>query len=162
MLAQAQSLLDVVFAGDFGEDDWDHSLGGLHVVATHGEDVIGHAAVIQRRLLVGGRTLRAGYVEGVGVHPTRRRQGIGDEMMRRSEQIIWAGYDIGALGATDDAIPMYERRGWTQWRGPLSAMTASGIVRTPDEAGGVYVLTAGASIDIESELTCDWRDGDLW
>lgn len=65
-------------------------------------------------------------------------------------------------GATDDAIPLYERRGWTQWRGPLSAMTASGIVRTPDEAGGVYVLTAGASIDIESELTCDWRDGDLW
>jgi hypothetical protein len=35
-----------------------------------GSDLIGHASVIQRRLLYGGRALRTGYVGGSGYAPT--------------------------------------------------------------------------------------------
>jgi aminoglycoside 2'-N-acetyltransferase I len=36
----------------------------------------------------------------------------------------------------------------------------AGRVRTPDEDGAVYVL--GEGLDRSGELTCDWRDGDVW
>lgn len=162
ILDRARAVLDVVFAGERSEHDWEHSLGGVHVVVEHGVDVIGHASVIQRRLLCGGRALRAGCVEGVGVHPDWQRQGVGSQMMAALERVIRTAYDIGALGATDEAIPMYSGRGWVPWRGPLSALTPAGIVATPDEAGGVYVLLGDLSVDVDAELTCDWRDGDVW
>lgn len=162
ILDRARAMLVVVFAGELTENDWEHSLGGVHVVAIHADEVVGHASVIQRRLLCGGRALRAGYVEGVGVHPDWQRQGVGSQMMAALERVIRTAYDIGALGATDEAIPMYSGRGWVPWRGRLSALTPTGIVATPDEVGGVYVLLGDASVDVDAELTCDWRDGDVW
>jgi aminoglycoside 2'-N-acetyltransferase I len=101
-------------------------------------------------------------VEGVGVHPDWQRHGLGGQMMEALERIIEAAYDIGALGTTDEAISLYEHRGWIRWLGPTSALTPAGIVRTPDEDGGVYVLPLGTTLDVSAELTCDWRDGDVW
>jgi aminoglycoside 2'-N-acetyltransferase I len=161
-LAQARELLDVVFEGEMTAHDWDHSLGGMHAVALHRSSVIGHASVIQRRLMHGELILRTGYVEGVGVHPEWQRQGIGGQMMAALERIIEMAYDIGALGATEEAVSLYEHRGWIRWRGPTSALTPTGVVRTPDEDDGVYVLPLGTSMDLEGDLTCDWRDGDVW
>jgi aminoglycoside 2'-N-acetyltransferase I len=161
-LAQARELLDVVFDGEMTDHDWDHSLGGMHAIVRDGSSVIGHASVIQRRLMHRELVLRTGYVEGVGVHPDYQRQGIGGQMMAALEQIIEAAYDIGALGATDEALALYEHRGWIQWAGPTSALTPAGVVRTPDEDGGVYVLPLRAPLDIAGDLTCDWRDGDVW
>jgi aminoglycoside 2'-N-acetyltransferase I len=73
-----------------------------------------------------------------------------------------AAYAIGALGATDEAVPFYTSRGWQRWRGPTSALTPDGVVRTPDEDGSVYVLPLPVPLDLDGELTCDWRDGDVW
>ena len=70
--------------------------------------------------------------------------------------------DLGALGATDEAVPLYERRGWRKWLGPTSALTPTGIVRTTDEDGFIYVLPGSHPLDLRGELTCDWRDGDVW
>ena len=57
---------------------------------------------------------------------------------------------------------LYESRGWQRWRGRLSALTPSGVVRTPDDEGWLFVMPAAAIVDLDGELTCDWRDGDLW
>jgi aminoglycoside 2'-N-acetyltransferase I len=35
-------------------------------------------------------------------------------------------------------------------------------VRTPDEDDGIYVLEAADELDLDGDLTCDWRDGDVW
>ena len=59
-------------------------------------------------------------------------------------------------------MPLYVSLGWQRWRGPLSALTPSGIVPTPEEAGSVYVLPVATELDLDGELTCDWRDGDVW
>ena len=106
--------------------------------------------------------MRTGYVEGVGVHPEWQRRGVGGQMMEALEPIIEAAYDIGALGATDEAVSLYEHRGWVRWLGPTSAITPAGIRRTLDEDGCIYVLPNGSTLDIGGELTCDWRDGDVW
>jgi aminoglycoside 2'-N-acetyltransferase I len=162
VLAQARELLDEVFAGEMTDHDWEHALGGMHAIAWRGTSVIGHASVIQRRLLHGQRVLRTGYVEGVGVHPDWQRQTIGAQMMGVLERIIETSYEIGALGATDEAVSMYEHRGWIRWAGHTSALTPNGIVRTPDEDDCIYVLPLGRDLDMSVDLTCDWRDGDAW
>jgi aminoglycoside 2'-N-acetyltransferase I len=161
-LTAARALLDVVFDGEMTDDDWEHALGGIHALVYDGTELIGHASVIQRRILHGGRALRAGYVEGVGVHSAHRRRGHASAMMAALEGIIRAAYDVGALGATDEAAAFYASRGWRLWEGPTSALTPSGIVRTADEDGAIYVLPVAAELNLRGALTCDWRDGDAW
>lgn len=161
-LALASALLDDVFEGDMTAEDWEHALGGVHAIVWDGADVIGHASVVQRRLLHGGRALRTGYVEGVGVRADRRRQGHFATMMEALERVVRNAYDVGALGTTDAAAKLYARRGWQVWQGPLFALTPTGILRTDEEDGGIYVLPGSAPLDLSGDLICDWRSGDVW
>ena len=82
--------------------------------------------------------------------------------MAEAERVIRAAYEMGALGATDMAVRLYEKRGWQRWRGPTSACTPSGMVRTLDADDCVYVLQVEAKLDLTGELVCDFRDGDVW
>jgi len=157
----ARALLDDVFE-DMTDDDWEHALGGVHALVWDGGELIGHASLVQRRLVHGGRALRAGYVEGVGVRADRRRRGHGAAMMAALERVVRGAYDLGALGATDEAATFYAARDWQRWLGPTSALTPTGIVRTEEEDGAIYVLPASTALDLSGDLTCDWRDGDVW
>lgn len=161
-LKAARALLDEVFEGDMADDDWEHALGGVHALVWEGAELIGHASLVQRRLLHGGRALRTGYVEGVGVRADRRGRGHGAAMMRELERVVRGAYDLGALGASDEAVGFYTVRGWRPWRGPTSAFTPTGITRTEEEDGCVYVLPLAVPLDLSGELTCDWREGDVW
>jgi aminoglycoside 2'-N-acetyltransferase I len=147
---------------DMTDADWEHCLGGVHALAWDAGEPVGHAAVGQRRLLHGGRALRTGYVEGVGVRRDRQRSGHGAALMEALERIVRGAYDLGALGATDEAARFYAGRGWKVWEGPTSALTPAGIARTPDEDGAIYVLPGAVPLDLVGDLTCDWRDGDVW
>ena len=160
-LATARALLFDVF-DDMTEADWEHALGGVHAVAWEGDALVGHASVVQRRLLHAGRALRTGYVEGVGVRADRRGRGHGTAMMDALERVVRTAYDVGGLGATDEAAAFYASRGWVVWQGRLWALTPSGVRPTRDEEGAVYVLPLAAPLDLTGDLTCDWRDGDVW
>jgi aminoglycoside 2'-N-acetyltransferase I len=160
-LVSARALLDQVF-GDMTDADWDHSLGGIHALAFDGDTLVGHASLIQRRLLHSDRALRTGYVEGVAVHAEWRRRGVGASLMQALEAVIRGAYEVGALGATDEGALFYAARGWQRWLGPTSCLTPSGIVRTPEDDGAVYVFPVTATLDLTGELTCDWREGDVW
>ncbi|UQA92623.1 GNAT family N-acetyltransferase [Streptomyces halobius] len=157
----ARALLYDVF-DDMTEDDWEHALGGLHALFHEDGELVGHASVVQRRLLHGGRALRCGYVEGVGVRADRRGRGLGAALMDALERVVRGGYDLGALGAADTAAAFYAARGWQLWRGRSWALTPTGIRRTPDEDGFLYVLPGAVPLDLDGDLTCDWRDGDVW
>jgi aminoglycoside 2'-N-acetyltransferase I len=161
-LDAARALLYDVFGDEMTADDWEHSLGGIHALSWEDGALVGHASVVQRRLLHDGRALRTGYVEGVAVRADRQRRGHGAAMMQALERVIRGAYHLGALGATDEAARFYEALGWQQWRGPTSALTPAGVVRTPDEDGGIYVLPLAHPLDLSGELTCDWREGDVW
>jgi aminoglycoside 2'-N-acetyltransferase I len=144
------------------EHDWEHALGGVHALAYEDGELVGHASVVQRRLLHAGRALRTGYVEGVAVRAARRRRGLGGALMAELERVIRGAYELGALGATDEAAALYAGRGWRQWQGPTFALTPEGVVRTTDEDDGVYVLPVNVALDLSGPLTCDWRDGSAW
>ena len=159
--AAAHALLYDVF-DDMTEHDWEHCLGGVHALAWDGDELVGHAAVVQRVLLHGGRALRTGYVEGVAVRADRRRRGHAGAMMEALERVVRDAYELGALGTTDEAVPFYAGRGWQQWQGPTSAFTPAGIERTEDEDGWIYVLPGALPLDLSGGLTCDWREGDAW
>ncbi|MGI9155722.1 MAG: GNAT family N-acetyltransferase [Marmoricola sp.] len=161
-LVAAHDLLRDVFEGDLTDHDWEHSLGGMHALAWDDGELVGHAAVVMRRLLHDGRVLRTGYMEGVGVRADRRRHGHAAVMMGALERIIRGAYDVGALGATGAAMPLYAGRGWLPWRGETWASTPDGVVRTADEDGSVFVYPGAAPLDLDGRLTCDWREGDGW
>lgn len=161
VLEQARALLDAVFAGKLTADDWEHCLGGLHALAWQDGELVGHAALVQRRLLHAGRVLRAGYVEGVAVRADVRRTGVGGALLEPLEQVARRAYDVVALATTDDGAAFYAARGWLPWQGPTSVLTPDGVVPTPDEDDGVLVLPA-PGLDRTAALTCDWREGDPW
>src|SRR5215467_630875 len=91
----ARALLDDVFVGEMTDGDWEHALGGMHALIWEGPALIGHASLIQRRLLHHGRALRAGYVEAVAVRADRQRRGHGAVMMAALERILRGAYDLG-------------------------------------------------------------------
>ncbi|WP_376775127.1 GNAT family N-acetyltransferase [Saccharopolyspora phatthalungensis] len=157
----ARALLWDVF-DDMTEHDWEHCLGGIHALVWEHGELVGHAAVVQRRLLHAGRALRTGYVEGVAVRADRRRRGIGAAMMTELERVVRGAYELGALGASDDGAAFYQARGWQRWQGPTFALTPTGTRRTPEEDGAIYVLPVATPLDPTGDLTCDWREGDVW
>lgn len=152
--------------GDFTDADWEHALGGMHAVICLRGALIGHAAVVQRRLLYGGTALRCGYVEGVAVREDHRGQGLGSTLMDAVEQVVRGGYHLGALSATDLGRPLYAARGWVPWQGPTSVLAPEGLTRTPDDDGCLLVLPgelpATVTLDPNAAIACDWRDGDVW
>ncbi|WOC13700.1 Aminoglycoside 2'-N-acetyltransferase [Gordonia sp. MP11Mi] len=152
------------FDGDFTDSDFDHCLGGVHVFADDTVGIVGHASVVQRQLIVGQTVLRAGYVEAVAVASRRRREGIGDAVMARVDDIVVGAYDLGALGASDDGRPLYRRRGWEPWRGPLGVLTPDGVRPTVDDEDSILVLRTPTHryLDTMQPLICDPRAGSAW
>ncbi|KAA1251946.1 GNAT family N-acetyltransferase [Mycobacterium simiae] len=155
-------MVTAAFAGDFTENDWEHALGGMHALIWRHGAIIGHAAVVQRRLIYNGCALRCGYVEGVAVHEGWRGQGLAKALLDACEQVIRGGYQLGALSSSARARVLYASRGWLPWHGPTSVLAPGGPTRTPDDDGAVYVLPVEVSLDTSLELMCDWRAGDVW
>src|SRR5207342_780532 len=50
LLLVVRLLLEQAFAGDFSPEDWEHALGGWHVVAAADGVALAHAAVVPRVL----------------------------------------------------------------------------------------------------------------
>ena len=78
------------------------------------------------------------------------------------EQVIRGAYQLGALSASGAGERLYRPRGWLPWRGPTSVLTPDGVVATPGDDGGVFVLPIAVDLDPDAGLVCDWRDGDVW
>lgn len=161
-LRAVRALLDTAFDGDFSDADFDHGLGGLHALLHDGAGLAAHGAVVMRRVRHGGRWLRTGYVEAVAVRADVRRTGLGGRVMAGLERVIDRAYDLGALSASEEGAPLYTARGWQRWPGQVHALSPEGIVRLPEEEGGLYLRPALAGpLDPAREVVLDWRDGDV-
>lgn len=147
---------------DFDEDDWGHALGGWHVLAEDGDQLMAHAAVVRRTLEVGGEPWDTGYVEAVATDPVSQGRGIATQVMTIVGQIISENHQLGALGT--GLFHFYERLGWQRWRGPSGVRTVAGTERTSEDDGFIMVLLTEASrhLDLAGLITCDWRPGDVW
>jgi aminoglycoside 2'-N-acetyltransferase I len=164
-LRRIRALMDVAFGtGDerFQEDDWRHALGGTHFLLEVDGVLVSHASVVERRLEIGGRLFRTGYVEAVATAPDRQGQGHGTTVMRAVTEHLHATFELGALGT--GAHRFYERLGWETWLGPAYLRTSEGLQRTSDEEGYILVLRTPSSppFDLAEAISCEWRSGDVW
>lgn len=168
-LRDLRDLLDAAFDDPahpeeaFDDDDWDHTIGGTHVLVLDAEDrVVSHAAVVDRIIDVGGRPLRCGYVEGVATQPSSQGQGHGTRVMGRVGSLITERHQLGALGT--GAFHFYERLGWERWQGPSFVRHGEEVHRTPDDDDGIMVLRVDRSVvpDLTAPISCDDRPGDAW
>jgi aminoglycoside 2'-N-acetyltransferase I len=160
--AAIRELLDLAFEGGFDDHDWDHALGGLHLIVERDGVPAAHGSVVQRRFLHEGRSWRCGYVEAVAVHPRWRGQGLAAAVMTEAERLIDGGYDVGALSASDEGRGLYLARGWVPWRGPTAVLAPGGTTPTPDDDDSTLVRPVTAGLVLTGTLTCDWREGDVW
>lgn len=162
-LASIRRLMNQAFGGEFTDDDWDHAVGGWHAVLGPVDDVVAHASVVERRLVVGTRAYRAGYVEAVAVMPDRQGTGLGTAVMAHLTEVVRERFELGALSTS--AWRFYQRLGWERWRGPTWVQVPGGRrYRTPDEDDGVMVLRCPVTADLDTTLpiTCEERAGDSW
>jgi aminoglycoside 2'-N-acetyltransferase I len=158
----AHRMVVEAFAGDMAETDWDHALGGMHALIWRHGAIIAHGAVVQRRILHHQTPFRCGYVEAVAVREDWRGQGLAIAILDACEQVIRGGYPLGALSSSERGRRLFATRGWLPWRGPTSVLAPGGPTRTAADDGSVFVLPVGVDVDVEAELMCDWRDGDVW
>ncbi|HYA44982.1 MAG TPA: GNAT family N-acetyltransferase [Acidimicrobiales bacterium] len=163
-MQELRRLFFSAFDDGFDELDWAHGLGGHHVVVrdrTTGV-IVGHASVVPREVLVGGKQIHTGYVEAVSTLPTRQRQGIGRLVMAEVARVLQGHFEMGALAT--GVVDFYRRLGWEEWTGPISAYDEEGVHPTPEEEGAVLVLRFGSSTDIELSLpiSAPARPGDDW
>jgi len=164
-LAAVRRLVFEAFGGRFDEHDWDHTLGGTHLLAVEDDGaVVAHAAVVPRTLVAGERPLQTGYVEGVATRADRRRRGLATLVMEAAGRVVREGYQLGALSDGSRVPGFYQRLGWEVWPGPTFVAGPDGPVRTAEEDGSVLVLRTPATgeLDPTGPLVCDWRPGDVW
>jgi aminoglycoside 2'-N-acetyltransferase I len=163
-LAALRRLLFEAFGGRFDEHDWEHTLGGTHVLAAEGGQPVAHGAVVRRVLVTGGRELATGYVEGVATRGDRRGRGLATAVMEEVGRVVREGYELGALGDGSGIPGFYQRLGWETWQGPTFVAGPRGRERTAEEDGSILVLRTPATgeLDPTASITADWRSGDAW
>lgn len=158
-----RTMLNEAFEGRFDDFDWEHTLGGQHILISVDGTLIAHGAVVQRRFLHRDKSVRCGYVEGVAVHRAHRGRGFAAAVMTEAERLIDHGYALGALSASRAARGLYQARGWRTWPGGTAVLAPSGVTRTPDEDDSTLIrIVPGFLLDDAAPIICDWRDGDVW
>lgn len=161
-LVAIRHLMDEAFEGEFTEEDWEHTIGGRHVVVEESALVVAHASLIERTIEVGGRPFRTGYVEGVATRPSEQGRGLGSLAMDEIARLIRLDFEMGALATARQTF--YERLGWERWRGSTYVRRRSETVRMPADDDAVMVLRFGPSkhVDLAEAISCEERVGDDW
>jgi len=163
--AQRAAVIDLCIAAH--ENEAFHELfshlepGGWHVLASQGDDLVGHAVATTRWVQPGGHPiLRTAYVDAVSTRPDVQGQGVGSEVMRR----LAATVDDHRLAALQTDRPgFYERLGWRVWRGPLAGRREDELVPTPEQRG-VMVLSLPSTppLDLDVLLTIECQPYRIW
>jgi aminoglycoside 2'-N-acetyltransferase I len=162
-LRAVRRLLDLAYQGEFSDADWHHALGGTHARIRQGEEVLAHGSLIPRKLWVGRRPTRVGYVEAIGVLPRMHGHGLGGRIMKALAGVIERDFEMGALATGEPEF--YHRFGWVRWQGPTFARHADGTrKRSKDADGGIMVLRTSRTppLELTRALTCEARHGQAW
>ena len=163
---EARRMVIDAFGGgeiDFTDADWEHALGGMHAMimpsrrADRRTPQWCSAACCTGTRHCGAATSKASRSARTGAG-----QGLADALMDAVEQVVRGAYQLGALSASEAGRNLYAARGWLPWRGPTSVLAPTGMRRTPDDDGSLFVLPVSVELDTGEAITCDWRDGDVW
>lgn len=160
-LLELREMLERAFDGDYDDSSWGHCLGGSHFMLRYRGELVSHAALVPRLLEQDGRALRGVYGESMATVPELQGKGVGSIVATMAVTAVNLDYEIGAFGAS--RYRFYERLGGQRWRGPTFVRTPEGRrPAVPDQGAVMVLLPEGSTVDIEGDLTTDWRPGDIW
>ena len=156
-----RALLDAAFECEFSDEDNDHASGGVRVIASDGDQIVGHAALIARIITIAGTPYRVGYVEGVAVALDRQGQGIGAQIMRQITDMAQRDFVVAMLSTGE--IDFYAKFGWQRFVGESFVDDHGTISRTAAEDEGLMLITPLSHLNQPGVAwVCDWRTGDVW
>jgi aminoglycoside 2'-N-acetyltransferase I len=133
-----------------------------HVLGRVKGNLVSHALWVTRWLQNGDLPpWRTAYVEAVATDERYRKCGYASAVMRRLADEI-RDYDIGGL--CTGHCHLYATLGWQLWRGPLFIRTKDGgLLPTPEEKGVMVLpLPKTPPLGLDSPLSAEWREGELW
>ena len=131
-----------------------------HVLAYLDGQLVSHALWVERWLQPQDLpALRTAYVEAVATEPEYQGRGLASGLLRFLATQIQA-YDLGGLSPS--AASFYERLGWESWRGLLYIRAETGLMLTPEEEVMILRLPRTPSLDLDTSLSAEWREGELW
>lgn len=134
--------------------------GATHVLLRRQGLLTSHALWVTRWLQCGASaTMRTAYVEAVGTSEQHRNQSYATTVMKRLAEEI-RDFDLAALSTGSPGF--YTRLGWQNWRGPLFIRTQEGLMPTPEHRAMVLFTRNTPALDLDSPLSAEWREGDLW
>jgi GNAT superfamily N-acetyltransferase len=156
LLNEVRTLCDLAY----GQPVFDTFAGGVHILGRYQGQLVSHAMWIRRWLQPeGSRPLKTAYVELVATHPAHRHCGYATAIMSRLAAEI-ADEELGALCPATHSL--YERLGWSFWRGPLSVRAACGTLPTSEDRVMVLILPRTPPLDLRAPLSIEWRPGEIW
>lgn len=160
-LAVIKEVLLDAYEGDFSEQDWQHTFGGARFVGTIDDQIVAHAAVVPRAVLINDLPMSIGYLEGVAVSSRFQGQRLGSQLLQYVSDFCRSNYEISMLST--DEFDFYGKCGWQRFKGTSGVMQDSAKTLTPEEDDGLMYLAGKSTKSIEiSTAYCDWREGDCW
>ncbi len=135
--------------------------GATHILGHYQGLLVTHALWVTRWLQYASLPpFRTAYVEAVATEDSYHGRGFATAIMRRLAEEI-RDFDLGGLSASRHDF--YARLGWQLWRGPLFIRTPEGLVPTPNEHDVmVLFLPNTPALDLDTPLSAEWREGELW
>jgi len=160
-LAAIKNLLSDAYEGDFSEEDWLHSFGGVRFLGILNNEIVAHGAIVAREVLINEKKTTIGYLEAIAVASKHQGQGIGRELLSSMSEFCASRYQISMLST--DEFNFYSNFGWKQFKGKSGVSIDDQVILTPDEDEGLMYLIgkAGFSQEILTAY-CDPREGDHW
>lgn len=156
-----RSVLNEAFDGDFSEEDWSHTFGGIRFLGFLEKRLIAHGSVVPRTIWMDAIETKVGYVEGIAVEKSYWRRGFGSLLISEITAFCRAEYPISMLSTGEKEF--YRKQGWVDFLGE-SYVKENGIeIRTKEEDEGLMVLLGAlSSLSIPRKVVCETRDGDFW
>lgn len=156
-----QKLLSEAFEGDFSDEDWQHTFGGLRFLGYSSHQLIAHGAVVKRWMEVDGKRTLVGYVEGIAVAPNFWRKGYGSQLMNELTSYCRSEFLLSMLST--DEKDFYRKLGWCDFVGRSYVCQAGIEISTEDENEGLMYLLGSLQDEASPKrVVCESRSGDCW
>lgn len=156
-----KELLSDAFEGDFSEEDWQHTFGGMRFLGHHKDQLIAHGAVVKRWMQVDGLKTLVGYVEGIAIAPAFWRKGFGSLLMAELTSYCRKEFQLSMLSTDEKSF--YRKQGWLDFEGK-SYVLKNGLERQSqdEDKGLMYLVGANKVMDAPMKVVCESREGDSW
>lgn len=155
-----RQFLDDAFDYDFSDSDFANALAGVHFIVQKNEELVAHASVLKRAVLLDGVKMEVSYVEAVAVAKQHRGFGYGQMVMNAVSQYCLEKTNISLLSSEDQNF--YARFGWLPLAAKSYVMTANGMVATASEDDGLMFLASPSHTAVFETIvaldrpTCPW------